>query len=267
MHRRQVLVGALVAIGSAVPARAVARPSGRLATATPVYGYRIVRKYPHDPNAFTEGLAFARNGGLYESTGLFGESTLRRVELTMGRVQRSQNLDPDFFGEGIVVAAKQIYQLTWQNQTCLVYDRKRLKQTATFSYPTEGWGLTTDGKRFIMSDGTSTLSFRDLRTFAEIGTVDVHDGDQQIFNLNELEFVRGEVWANVWLTDRIARIDPATGNVVGWIDLSGLLPPDERPDSPEAVLNGIAYDSARKRIFVTGKLWPTLFQIELIPPP
>lgn len=230
----------------------------------PVFGYRIVNEYPHDSDAYTQGLVYI-DDTLYEGTGLEGESTLRRVDLETGEVLQSHELNDDYFGEGIVVVDDLIYQLTWQNQICIVYDRETLEPLQTFDYQTEGWGLTTDGERLIMSDGSDLLFFRDPETFEQTGTIAVRDGDTPVPRLNELEYVEGEVWANVWQTDRIARIDPETGEVTGWIDLIGLLSPLDRLQD-DGVLNGIAYDEATDRIFVTGKLWPNLFEIELISP-
>ena len=233
----------------------------------PVYGYRVVAEFPHDPDAFTQGLDYV-DDVLYEGTGRRGASTLREVELETGEVIRSVALDADYFGEGIAVLGDRIFQLTWQEQVCFVYDRETFEVVDTFDYPTEGWGLTTDGDRLIMSDGTSRLTFRDPETFEEIGHVDVRDEGEPIFDLNELEYVDGdgEIWANVWTTELVARIDPETGLVTGWIDLTGLLELDEGQEESVDVLNGIAYDAETGRIFVTGKLWPTLFQIELIAP-
>jgi glutamine cyclotransferase len=234
-----------------------------VATPAPVYDYRVIEEFPHDPNAFTQGLVYLE-GVLYEGTGRHGQSTLRRVELESGEVTQSVELDSDFFGEGIAVVGDRVYQLTWQEGTCFVYDRETFELLESFSYATEGWGLTTDGDRLIMSDGTSRLYFRDLATFEQIGHVDVRDGDEPVFDLNELEYVDGEIWANVWTTDLIARIDPATGQVIGWIDLTGLLELDEDQAQSVDVLNGIAYDPETGRIFVTGKLWPTLSEIEVV---
>ena len=231
----------------------------------PVSGYRIVQEYPHDPQAFTQGLVYA-DDGFYEGTGLNGRSTLRRVDLATGRVERSVALDLVHFGEGIALFDDRIYQITWQTQTAFVYDRATFDLLETFTYPTEGWGLTTDGKQLVMSDGTATLRFRDPATFAETGSVTVRAGGEPVLNLNELEYIDGEIWANVWKTDRIARIDATTGDVIGWIDLAGLLSPADRQGSPVDVLNGIAHDPATGRIFVTGKFWPKLFEIALEPP-
>jgi glutamine cyclotransferase len=229
----------------------------------PVYTVRVVNTYPHDRGAFTEGLVI-QDGVLYESTGLNGQSTLRRVDLETGAVLQNITLAPAYFGEGVTVLGSKIYQLTWQSHVGFVYDRKSLTFLGGFHYPTEGWGLTHDGQRLIMSDGTATLHFLDAGTLAETGQVQVTDRGQPVMRLNELEYIHGEVWANVWLTDLIARINPETGQVVGWLDLSGLLSPEDL-SQPVDVLNGIAYDSDHDRLFVTGKWWPKLFEIELIP--
>jgi len=226
--------------------------------------YQIVSTYPHDPAAFTQGLVY-HDGVFYESTGLRGESSLRRVELETGRVLQRLNVPDRFFSEGLALWEDRLIQLTWTSGRAFAYDRETFEKRAEFSYPTEGWGLTHDGERLIMSDGTNTLYFRDPDTFEETGRVVVRDGDSAVGNLNELEYIEGEVWANVWLTDRIVRIDPETGEVQGWIDLSGLLPPNERTSRTD-VLNGIAYDPDGERVFVTGKLWPKLFEIELVAP-
>ncbi len=234
-------------------------------SAVQVYGYRVVHEYPHDPAAFTQGLVYA-DGVLYEGTGLYGQSTLRRVDLESGMVRDSTALDPAYFGEGIAIMGDRIFQLTWKTRTAFLYDRYTFRPLTTLSYPTEGWGLTTDGDQLIMSDGTNRLFFRDPQTFKQENRVSVCDGDQPVPDLNELEYIEGEVWANVWQTDRIARIDPKTGLVTGWIDLSGLLSAADREGKSVDVLNGIAYDPETDKIFVTGKLWPSLFEIELSPP-
>jgi len=232
---------------------------------TPVYGYRIVNVYPHDRKAFTQGLIFAEDGFLYEGTGLYGESSLRKVELETGKVFKIHHLPPQFFGEGITLWKDKLIQLTWREKTGFVYDKESFRLLREFSYATEGWGITHDGKRLIMSDGTATLYFLDPNTFEVIGQIEVKDKGMPIANLNELEYVKGEIYANVWLTDRIARISPDTGQVMAWIDLKGLLSEEDRAQ-PIDVLNGIAYDAKRDRIFVTGKLWPKLFEIELVAP-
>jgi glutamine cyclotransferase len=224
------------------------------------YGFMIVNAYPHDVEAFTEGLAFV-NGSLYESTGLFGDSTLRRVELATGRILQLHALDARFFGEGLTISGNWIVQLTWQSQTGFVYDKDTFELLREFSYPTEGWGITYDGTRLIMSDGTANLHFLDPETFQKVGQVQVHDA-APVTNLNELEYIHGEVYANIWKENKIAIINPQTGQVRAWVNLSGIYNSDQDPDK---VLNGIAYDSNEDRLFVTGKMWPTLFEIKLIP--
>ena len=228
----------------------------------PVYGYTVVRAYPHDREAFTQGLAFDDQGALYESTGQRGESSLRRVELSSGAVLQRHDLPAALFGEGVAVFGDRIFQLTWQAGRALVYDKASFDLLREFTYRTEGWGLTHDGRRLIMSDGTATLYFLRPDTFAETARLTVRDHRGPVIRLNELEYVRGEIFANVWQTDRIARIDPRTGHVTGWIDLTGLLPPGD-PRRPVDVLNGIAYDPRTDRLFVTGKWWPKLFEITL----
>jgi glutamine cyclotransferase len=232
---------------------------------TPVYTYRIVREYPHDAEAYTQGLVF-EGSILYEGTGLNGRSSLRRVELDTGEVLQIRALPDEYFGEGITLWGDHIIQLTWKSNVGFVYAKDTFEPVGKFSYPTEGWGLTHDGQRLIMSDGTPTLHFLDPDTFEEIGRIEVRDRDKPVVNLNELEYVQGEIYANVWQTDHIARIDPQTGRVVGWIDLTGLLSAEDR-SQPVNVLNGIAYDVQADRLFVTGKLWPKLFEIELMRAP
>jgi len=247
------------AIPTPMPASA---PTQAVAPAIPAYSYKAVNSYPHDPNAFTQGLVF-ENGVLYEGTGLRGRSTLRRVELETGDILQVRELPARFFGEGVTVYGNKVVQLTWQSNVGFVYDKDSFDLLQEFDYPTEGWGITHDGKHLIMSDGTSTLNFLDPETFQEVGRIEVCDNDGPVTGLNELEYVEGEIYANVWPTDRIARIAPQTGRVIGWIELKGLLGPEERSE-PIDVLNGIAYDAKNGRLFVTGKLWPRLFEIELI---
>jgi glutaminyl-peptide cyclotransferase len=227
--------------------------------------YRIVHTYPHDPHAFTQGLVFV-DGHLYESTGLNGQSTLRMVDLETGSVLQEQPVDSKYFAEGLTDWGSTLVQLTWETGVALVYDRFSFRLLRSFSYAGEGWGLTHDAKSLIVSDGTPVLRFFNPATFKVVRRVTVKDHGKPVAEINELEYVRGEVYANIWHSDRIARIDPKTGKVLGWIDLAGLLPAAER-SSPEAVLNGIAWDAAHDRLFVTGKLWPTLFEIELVPEP
>lgn len=241
------------------------QPATPTPTPPPTYTYRVINTYPHDPAAFTQGLIFV-DGDLYESTGRWGESTLREVGLATGAVLRSQPLDAQYFGEGITLLADKIYQLTWQEQTGFVYDRDTFELLQTFTYPHEGWGITHDGTRLIVSDGTATIHFWDPDTLEETGQITVRDNEGPLNRLNELEFVNGEIWANIWLTDLIARISPETGDVLGYIDLSGLLDTSTLTQ-PVDVLNGLAFDSQTGRLFVTGKLWPSLFEIEVIPTP
>jgi glutaminyl-peptide cyclotransferase len=233
-------------------------------TSAPVAGYRVVNAYPHDPDAYTQGLIY-RDGFLFESTGLNGRSTLRKVQLETGQVVQQYRLDQAHFAEGLTERNGELVQLTWRSGIAFVYDLVSFAPRRPFTYSGEGWGLTYDRSAFILSEGTETLRFLDPTTFREIKRVVVTDGGAGVKNLNELEYVRGEIYANVWHTDRIARISPQSGRVTGWIDLKGLLSPVYRLD-PEAVLNGIAYDSARSRLFVTGKLWPRLFEVEVVPP-
>lgn len=232
----------------------------------PIYSYQIVQTYPHDPTAFTQGLLW-HDGNLYESTGWYGYADVRRVALETGEVQQitvQDRMEPPFFGEGLALWNGRLWLLTWQAQTGFIYDQQTLESNGRFTYTGEGWGLTQDGNRFIRSNGTNTLTFHDPTNFAELGSITVTDAGVPVARLNELEFIEGEVWANVWQTDRIARIDPASGAVLAWIDLTGLRPPETLADH-DAVLNGIAYDAANGRIFVTGKRWPNLYEIMLAP--
>jgi glutamine cyclotransferase len=237
------------------------RSAQRQSPPLPTYGYEVVRSYPHDHDAFTQGLIY-RDGFLYEGTGLNGRSTIRKAKLETGEVLQSKAIEQQYFGEGITDWKGSLIELTWQSEIAFVYDIKTFQRTGSFSYKGEGWGLTHDGTRLIMSDGTAQLRFLDPATFKELGRITVRDQNGPIPELNELEYVKGEIFANVWQTDRIARISPADGHVTGWIDLSGLLPPSERGGTD--VMNGIAYDAAHDRLFVTGKLWPRIFEIELV---
>jgi glutaminyl-peptide cyclotransferase len=230
---------------------------------TPEYTFKIIHVFPHDPAAFTQGLVY-RDGFLYEGTGLNGHSSLRKVRLETGEVFQHVDLSGEFFGEGIAIVKDQIIQLTWQSQTGFVYRLSDFQLLRRFSYPGEGWGLTSNGNEILMSDGTAEIRVLNATTLTEKRRFTVRDGATPIDQLNELEFVEGEIFANVWQTDRIARISPRTGKVVGWIDLKGLLSPVYSRKS-DAVLNGIAYDSAHKRLFVTGKLWPNIFEIQIVP--
>jgi glutaminyl-peptide cyclotransferase len=232
-----------------------------LAGTAPTYSYEVVRAWPHDRSAYTQGLVFV-GGAVYESTGLYGHSSLRKLELASGRVVQQRDLARSYFGEGLTALRNRLYQLTWRSRTGFVYDLASFEPLGEFSYEGEGWGLTNDGRQLIMSDGSPTLRFIDPASYAVVKTLDVHDVDRPVSGLNELEYVRGEIYANVFQTDRIARIDPVSGQVLGWIDLSGLLSAEDRR-APVDVLNGIAYDPAQDRLFVTGKLWPKLFEIKL----
>lgn len=228
--------------------------------AAPRFGYTVVRSYPHDRGAFTQGLLF-KDGFLYEGTGQEGTSSIRKVRLDTGEVLQIRRLDDRYFGEGISIVDDRLIQLTWKSEIGFVYDAKTFEPAGTFNYEGEGWGLTYDGKRLVRSDGSSVLRFLDPRTLKETGRMTVRDRGVPVEALNELEIVKGEIFANVFMTDLIARISPTTGDVTGWIDLTGLLSPRERAGVD--VLNGIAYDAAGDRLFVTGKLWPRLFEIKL----
>jgi glutamine cyclotransferase len=225
------------------------------------YTYEVIKTWPHDRAAFTQGLVI-RGGSLVESTGLNGESTLREVELATGRVLKQVNLAPAYFAEGLAVMGSQAFQLTWQNHKAFVYDADTFQLKKEFTYEGEGWGLTSDGKSLVMSDGTSRIRFLDPATFAVTRVIEVTREGKPVDRLNELEFIQGEIFANVWQTDDVVRIDPATGHVRGVIDFAGLLAPqDRRPDTD--VLNGIAYDADGDRLFVTGKRWPRIFEVRL----
>jgi len=226
------------------------------------YTYQIINTYAHDTNAFTEGLVFS-DGSLYESTGQYGSSSLRKVNLETGSIQQIYNLPEQYFGEGITIFNNTIIQLTWKEQIAFLYDKNTFTPEGNFSYPTEGWGLTTNGTQLIMSDGTANLYFLNPQTYQRTGQIQVHDGPNPINNLNELEYINGTIYANVWLTNRIAIINPQTGQIQSWIDLTGL--EKTTNPNPDSVLNGIAYDQENNRLFVTGKLWPQLFQIQLVP--
>lgn len=225
--------------------------------------YKVVHAYPHDRDAFTQGLVIV-DGQLYESTGLNGRSSLRMDDLETGKVLQRQDVSSEYFAEGLTDWGSTLIQLTWQGHKAFVYDRFSFRLLRTFSYDGEGWGLTHDGAHLILSDGSATLRFLDPPTFKVVRRMTVTDAGQPVTELNELEFVHGEIYANVWHSDRIARISPATGKVVGWVNLAGILPEGEKTGE-EAVLNGIAYDSKRDRLFVTGKLWPELFEIRVVP--
>jgi len=264
---RSTIASALVCCTTlALTATAEHQKAPKAAPATalaPVHSFKVVRSYPHDRQAFTQGLEFV-DGVLYESTGLNGRSGIRKVSLATGEVQQVQPLDPAYFGEGITVWKNRIVQLTWQSGLGFVYDRQTFQQQRTFRYTGEGWGLTHDGTRLIMSDGseTGTLRLIDPETLRQVGTLIVKDGGRPVPRLNELEYVKGEIFANVWQSERIAIISPSTGRVTSWVDLEGLLDPRERASTD--VLNGIAYDAKGDRLFVTGKLWPRIFEIQVV---
>jgi glutaminyl-peptide cyclotransferase len=232
-------------------------------TSVPEYTYEVVHTFPHDRMAFTEGL-FYEGGFLYESTGVEEQSSVRKVRLETGEVLQKHDLPGAFFGEGIIRWKDRLIQLTYQTQVGFVYDFPGFHELRRFQYPGEGWALTTDGRRIIMSDGTPQLRFWDPETLAETGRITVTNELRPVTYLNELEWVKGEVFANIWQTQRIARIDPSSGKVTGWIDLTGLLSDSDRIPNYTDVLNGIAYDAAGDRLFVTGKRWPKLFEIRLV---
>jgi glutamine cyclotransferase len=230
---------------------------------TPVLGYRVVNTYPHNKDSFTQGLVFDK-GVLYESTGLNGRSAVKIVDLKTGKPLKSHRLPDKYFGEGIAIVENKIIQLTWRSKTGFVYDRETLKLLKTFNYQTQGWGITYDGKYLIMSDGSAILYFMDPNTFKVLGTLEVYGDSGKVSNLNELEYIDGEIYANIWGTEKIARINPKTGRVTAWIDLSRLLSDQDKKGRID-VLNGVAYNPENGNLFVTGKLWPKLFEIEIVP--
>lgn len=236
-------------------------PAIPFSAATARYGVRVVQSWPHDREAFTQGLDLY-DGTLYEGTGVEGRSSVREVELATGRVVKRVDLPYPIFGEGIAVLDGRLYQLTWKSKKGFVYDAATLAPRDSFAYEGEGWGLATDGKLLYMSDGTSTLRVLDPKTLQVTRTIAVTEAGTPVPFLNELEWVKGELYANVWMTEFVARIDPATGHVTGWIDLTGLLTPEERVGVD--VTNGIAYDAARDRLLVTGKYWPKIFAVEVV---
>jgi glutaminyl-peptide cyclotransferase len=239
---------------------------GSRLAAPKLYTYRVVNTYPHDPNAFTQGLIYT-DAVFYEGTGRNGQSTVRRVDPETGKVEQSHPLDTQYFGEGITLFGDKIYQLTWQSGVGFIYDKATLKPVGTFPYSTEGWGITHDGQRLIVSDGTANLQFWDPETLQQTGGVVVTLFGLPVSQLNELEYIDGQVFANIWQTNTILRINPADGQVTGVIDLTGLLDYATPAATPPDVLNGIAYDPATGRLFVTGKLWPAIFEIQLVEVP
>jgi glutamine cyclotransferase len=260
-----LLVGSSLAVacGASSPAPPEARAASAVAEpAVAQYGYEIVRSHPHDPAAFTQGLTIA-DGQLYEGTGLYGQSSLRRVDLTTGAALQQIALDGRYFGEGVAVVGDRIVQLTYQTGVGFVYDRTTFSKQKEFTYSGEGWGLTYDGQRLIMSDGSDTLRFWNPDTLAEVGRLRVRDGDRAIDRINELEYVDGAIYANIWQEERIARIDPKTGVVNAWIDMSNLLTATERSRGVD-VLNGIAHDPKTGHFLITGKLWPWVFEVRFV---
>jgi glutaminyl-peptide cyclotransferase len=228
----------------------------------PVDTYEVVARYPHDPQAFCQGLV-VRDGVMFEGTGQNGRSSLREVELKTGRVLREMELNREYFGEGVCWHGDRLFQLTWKNRVAFEYNARTLEVLAVHRYSGEGWGLTSDGESLILSDGSSTLRYLDPRDFRVQKKLKVTANGRPLEQLNELEFIDGEIWANIWYSDRVARISPKTGEVVGWVDFTGLWPAAQRPNH-EAVLNGIAYDTEQKKLYVTGKNWPRLFEVRLV---
>jgi glutaminyl-peptide cyclotransferase len=224
-------------------------------------GYKVIHSYPHDKDAFTQGLVYDK-GVLYEGTGQESGSTLREVELESGKVKRQLNLDASLFGEGIALFHDRIYQVTWQNKVGFVYEKSTFKILNKIYYSTQGWGMTTIDDKIVMSDGTNVLSFYEPEMFTITSRIEVYDNEHKVDSLNELEYINGEIWANIWMNNHIARIDPVSGKVLAYIDLTGILPESERNEETD-VLNGIAWDEAGNRIFVTGKRWPKLYEIKL----
>ena len=253
---RTVIVAA-IAVGC-TQTGPTSQPAAQAGPSAPFYGFLAVNSFPHDPQAFTQGLIY-RDGFLYESTGLNGKSSLRKVTLETGAVVQKKDVEPKYFAEGLTDWDGRLLQLTWQTNVGFVYDLAKFDLQQTFTYSGEGWGLTHDDTRLIMSDGTSRLRFLDPTTFSETGGVDVTDGGRPVERLNELEFVNGEVYANIWQTERIAIIAPDSGHVTAWLDLTGL----HTARAGDDVMNGIAYDAAGDRLFVTGKLWPQLFHVRV----
>lgn len=257
MVRRFVFLAYLICLASLLAVAQSAAP-------VRVDSYQIVHTYPHDPKAFTQGLIYL-DGHLYESTGENGRSSIRMEELTTGQVLQKYDLPDEYFGEGLTDWGSDLLQLTWKAQKGFIYDRFSFSARGTFAYEGEGWGLTHDDTELVLSDGTAYLRLLDPKTFRVKRKLKVVDEDgKPVEKLNELEFVKGEIYANIWHSTKIARISPRTGKVLGWIELNGIIDPRELSD-PEAVLNGIAYDKAGDRLFVTGKLWPKLFEIKVVP--
>lgn len=264
-----VTVGVVLVVLASMRSEPANQPAGAIsnqASAVPdnrarQVSYEVVNSYPHDPTSFTQGILWA-DGGFYESTGLYGQSKLRRLEFPSGKVLKQISLDPELFGEGLALIDTRLIQLTWKSHRGLVYEKDGFRLLQEFNYDTEGWGLTFDGKNLILSDGSSNLFYLDAQTFKPIRKLAITMNGQPVPELNELEFIDGEIWANVWQTDLILRINPSTGQVTSFLNLKQILSPSDRKGS-ENVLNGIAYDPEQKRIFITGKLWPRVFEIKL----
>jgi glutamine cyclotransferase len=260
MARTLAVALILASLGPWLVGTRCAQQAGLAGATVPTVSATVLARYPHDPRAYTQGLV-VESGILYEGTGWYGESSLRRVDLTSGSVLQQVPLPPDVFGEGIAVVRDRIVQLTWRSQLGYVYDRASFTLLHTFGYQTEGWGLTYDGTHLIMSDGTSTLRFLDPESLSEVRRVHVQAAGRPVERLNELEYIDGDVFANVYLSDQVAVIDPSTGDVRYWVDLSGLNPLQQA--TGDEVLNGIAYDAQRRQLMVTGKRWPVLYEISL----
>jgi glutamine cyclotransferase len=250
-------------LGASLALAACLLGAARAGAAAPILSYKVVAEYPHSTDSYTEGFLYL-DGLFYEGTGIAGRSALFAIEPETGKPVQKRALAPELFGEGIVDWGANIYQWTWQSHICFVYDRFSLRPLKQLSYTGEGWGMTRTTKELITSDGTATLRFRDPNSFKETHHIVVKDGSRTIEELNELEFIKGEIYANVWHSDLIARINPHDGHVIAWIDLTGLLPADQKIND-ESVLNGIAYDAKRDRLFVTGKQWPKVFEIKVVP--
>lgn len=235
--------------------------SVQAAWSAPVLGYRVVRSFPHATASYTEGFFFL-DGLFYEGTGLEGHSAVMAIQPETGEVIKSVSPPPSLFGEGIVNWGPYLYEWTWTSHVCFVYDRRTFKLVRQLAYTGEGWGMTRNAKEIVTSNGSAELTFRDPETFQPVRSITVHDGPMLIPQLNELEWVRGQIYANMWHSDRIARISPADGHVLSYVDLQGLRPEETRLNL-EAVLNGIAYDAEHDRLFVTGKQWPLVFEIKV----
>ncbi len=249
------------AAGARPPAPQPQDDSTAMDAGIPVYTYEVVNSWPHDPKAFTQGLAY-HDGYLYESTGHHGTSSLRKVELKTGKVKKKHSVPEQYFAEGMTIFHDKVFQLTWQSRVCFFYDLKSFELLGEFHHGGEGWGITDDDKHLIMSDGTHQLRFLDPNNFLTVRIISVLHNNQPLKDLNELEYIKGEIYANIWHSEKIVRIDPTNGHILGWIDLAGLRPPDV-PQDTDNVLNGIAYDEKEDRLFVTGKRWTKLFEIRL----